>query len=750
MGEGPIFTDRPFIFSARRIRLNGRMMTESPAIDPSDRFRKCRFGFFCLLSVAAFAGDARAGEIFQVQPVVVTPTRSEESSFDVPVSIDAFDSQQIQQEQPQVNASEVLIQAPGVVANTRQNYAQDLQISIRGFGARSTFGIRGIRLYADGVPLTQPDGQGQANLMDLGSAGRMEVMRGPFSSLYGNAAGGVIQIFTEDGPPEPTLTARAWYGSFNSSKVGLKFGGEDGDVNYIGHLARFQTGGYREHSAATRNTFNGKVNYTVDDESSLAVTLNILDQPDTQDPLGLTKQEFLQNPQQATPNAIIFNTRKSQSNYQSGFVYERNLGADDTIRTAGYVGKRLVDQFLAVPVGAQIPPNSGGGEIGLDNLFGGFDGRWTHRGSLLDRDYAVTLGANYDIISQWRRGWENFVTMGGTTVTGVRGRLRRDETDTAYDVDQYLQAEWTLAERWILSAGFRHDNIDFSSDDHFVNVIPGNGDDSGKVTFDSVTPIAGLVFKATPDLNLYASYGEGFETPSISELAYRPGGSAGLNTSLSASESRSYEVGAKAMLWNMLRMNLALFRTTNQNEIAVLSNNGGRTVYQNVGETLRDGIEVALDAYWGAGFSSLASITHIDATFETPFLTCTASGCATANVPVPAGNEIPGVPSDMFYGQVQWQTDDEGFSTALEGRYVGRVYANDTNTAWAGPYTLFNWRAGLKQKLGRLELSEFLNVDNLLDRTYVGSVIVNESNGRFYESGTPRSFVVGLTGSYRF
>ena len=265
-----------------------------------------------------------------------------------------------------------------------------------------------------------------------------------------------------------------------------------------------------------------------------------------------------------------------------------------------------------------------------------------------------------------------------------------------------------------------------------------------------MTPIAGVVFKAAPDFNLYASYGEGFETPSISELAYRPGGAAGLNTGLSASQSRSYEIGAKAMFWKMLRMNLALFRTTTQDEISVLSNNGGRTVYQNVGETLRTGAEVEADAYWGAGFSSLASFTHIDATFETAFLTCTAPGCAAANVPVPAGNMIPGIPGDMFYGEAQWETSDEGFSTALEGRYVARVYANDTNTAWAGPYTLLNWRAGLKQKLGGLELSEFLRVDNLLNRTYVGSVIVNEGNGRFYEAGTPRSFIVGLTGSYRF
>jgi len=707
--------------------------------------------FWFLLPVVGFAGPALAEDTtFQVPPVVVTATRNERSSFDVPVSIDAFDNEQIQQGQPTVNASEMLMKAPGVVANTRQNYAQDLQISIRGFGARSTFGIRGIRLYADGVPLTQPDGQGQANIMDLGSAGSMEVMRGPFSALYGNAAGGVIQTFTEDGPARPTLTANGWYGSFGTSKVGLKFGGQEGDVNYIGDLSRFQTGGYRDHSAATRSTFNGKVKYTVDADSSLAITLNMLDQPQTQDPLGLSKQQFLQNQRQVDSSATNFNTRKSQTNYQSGLVYERKIGNDDTLRATGYAGKRLVDQFLAVPVGAQTPANSGGGEIGLDNLFGGFDGRWTHKGSLIDRDYTVTLGANYDILSQLRQGWENFVTAGGTTVLGVRGRLRRDETDTVYNVDQYLQAEWVLAERWILSAGFRHDNINFDSEDHFVNIIAGNGNDSGHITFDSITPVAGLVFKAAPEVNLYASFGEGFETPAISELAYSPGGAAGLNTGLKPSESRSYEIGVKAMMWKMLRTNVALFKTATQNDLSVLSNNGGRTVYQNVDKTSRKGIEVSLDGYWGDGFSSLVSFTYLNAEFDSPFKTCTASGCSTANVPVPAGNKIPGIPAKTFYGEIQWESGDGGVSTAVEGRYVSAVYANDTNTETADPYGLLNWRMVLKQELGALRLSEFLRIDNLLDEVYAGSVIVNEGSSRFYESGTPRSFMVGLSASYPF
>lgn len=232
---------------------------------------------------------AQESEAIRTSPIVVTPTRVEQSSFDLPVSIDAFDTEQIQQGQPGVNLSETLVKAPGVVANNRQNYAQDLQISIRGFGARSTFGIRGIRLYADGIPLTMPDGQGQAANLDLGSARSIEVMRGPFSSLYGTSSGGVINVFTEDGPDQPTLTGTAWYGSYQSSRAGVKFGGQTGALNYIGDVGHFDTEGYRDHSAATRDTFNTKLRYAVDDDSNLTFVLNSLTQPETQDPQGLTK-----------------------------------------------------------------------------------------------------------------------------------------------------------------------------------------------------------------------------------------------------------------------------------------------------------------------------------------------------------------------------------------------------------------------------------------------------------------------------
>lgn len=293
---------------------------------------------------AASAQDEPA-DAGRASPVVVTGTRSEQKAFDLPMSIDLIGKERISDGQLGVNASEALMTVPGVVANNRQNYAQDLQISIRGFGSRSTFGVRGIRLYADGIPLTMPDGQGQAANIDLTTAKSIEVLRGPFSALYGNSSGGVISAFTEDGPADFTVSPYGMYGSFDTWKAGTKVGGTSGNVNYVFNVSRFDTNGYRDWSAAQRDMMNGKLTVTPDDIQKFTLVVNYLNQPDTQDPLGLTAAQVAQNPRQAgtvTGNltAADYKVRKSIDNAQVGGVYERKLTDSDDIRGMVYLGDR--------------------------------------------------------------------------------------------------------------------------------------------------------------------------------------------------------------------------------------------------------------------------------------------------------------------------------------------------------------------------------------------------------------------------
>ena len=684
------------------------------------------------------AGSAAEDDPVRLAPIVVTPTRVEQSSFDLPVSIDAFNQEQIQQGQSQVNLSETLVRAPGIVANTRQNYAQDLQISIRGFGARSTFGIRGVRLYADGIPLTMPDGQGQAANIDLSSARQVEVMRGPFSALYGNSSGGVINVFTEDGPEELTLTASAWAGSFDSSRVGLKLGGQQGAVNYLFDASRFDTQGFRDHSAATRDTVNGKLRLNINEDTRVTLIANYLNQPETQDPLGLDRTQLQQNREQAGTNAELQNTRKSIENSQAGVVLDHKLSAEDSVRVLGYSGKRTVQQYLG------IPPPGLRGVIDLNREFAGVDMRWTHQTALMDRPFTATAGLNYDTMQEARKAFNN--------VFGQIGTLARDEDNTVSNFDQFAQAEWAFAERWIVSGGLRHTSVKFRSEDHFIT--GANGDDSGSIKFSKTMPVAGIVFKATPTLNFYGNVGKGFETPTFAELAYRSTSATvnGFNFDLQPAQSTNYELGVKAYVGTGTRLNAAVFKTDTKNEIVVFSNATGRSVFQNVDRTTREGFELGVDSDFGRGFNGLLSYTYLDATFDNSFGTCVGicSSVAGPNATVPAGNKIPGVPANMVYGEIGWRHEPIGLSTAIEARWMDEVFTNDLNNESAGEYTVVNWRLGLEQKFGAWRLSEFARVDNIFDEEYVGSVIVNEANGRYYEPAPGTSYMAGVSVSYRF
>lgn len=704
-----------------------------------------RFGFEVTMYIALVLGGPIVAmspvnaqeEVVNIAPVVVTPTRVEQSSFDLPVSIDVFSKEEIQTAKPQVLLSETVTRAPGVVANNRQNYAQDVQISIRGFGARATFGVRGIRLIADGIPLTMPDGQSQTSSIDLSSAQRIEVMRGPFSSLYGNSSGGVINIISEDGPEQPTVTGTAWIGDFGSSRIGFKAGGQQNDVNYIFSAARFDTEGYRDHSAATRDNVNTKLHLDVSDDTRVTLVANYLNQPETLDPRGLTAAQVEQDPTQAGNGTVLFNARKSVENAQAGVVLDQQLSAEDLLRVMGYGGSRTVEQYLAF--GAP-----GRGVIGLDRGFYGLDVRWTRQTDLSGKPFTVTAGINYDNMGERRNSWTN--------VFGEKGALGRDEDNTVFNFDQFVQAEWLLAERWSVSGGVRHSEVEFDSVDYFITGT--NPDDSGNIKYSEVTPVIGAVYKVNPVVNLYANAGKGFETPTFSELAYSStdGSVTGLNFDLKPAISNNYEIGAKAFIGANTRLNAALFMIDTKDEVVVFSNSAGRSVYQNVDSTSREGFELAIDSEFGAGFSSQLAYSYIDAKFDNAFGSCIGF-CSTASGPntlVPAGNKIPGIPENMIYADIGWRSEVTGMSTAVEARWVDRVYTNDINDEWAPAYTTVSWWVNVQQSITGWRFTEFARVDNMFDEQYVGSVIVNDSGRRYFEPSPGRNFTMGLTASYAF
>jgi len=683
-----------------------------------------------------------------LRPVVVTATPGvAQQAFDTAASIDVIDSATIRNSQLQVNISESLARVPGVIALNRQNYAQDLQISVRGFGARSTFGVRGLRLYSDGIPATAPDGQGQVSHFDLSSADRIEVLRGPFSALYGNSSGGVISIFTADGAPGMQAEGGAAVGTDGVRRVNARFAGDNGTWNWNLGATHFETDGFRDHSAAKRQGLNGKLRWKGSADTRVTLVANAVDMPDVQDPLGLTRAEFQANPRQASPAALLFNTRKSVDQQQLGAIIEHQLNAANGLKLTTWRGQRSTEQFQAIPVGTQTPITHPGGVIDLDRDYMGLDGQWIYKSLLAGHPLTVTAGLYADQLKEHRQGVLNFTS---PTTLGVKGALRRDEDNRVRSFDQYAQANWE-SERFGVTAGLRHATVRFRSEDHFI--VGTNRDDSGAAKYSATTPMAGLVYHVSDNLNVYGSVGRGFETPTFNEVSYRSNGQTGLNFDLRPAYSRHYEIGVKAEPVRNWRVNAALFQANTRDEIVVLTNQGGRSTFQNASGSRRRGLEAAIAGSWAEAWSTYAALTWLDASYRNGFLTCPGAPCPTAAnpaVPVPAGNRIPGIPRASAFAELVYRHRPWGLEAGLEARYTGRIAVDDRNTDFAPSATLFNLRLALAQNIQRWTVREFVRVDNIADRSYIGSVIVNEGNSRFFEPAPGRTWLMGVSALYAF
>jgi iron complex outermembrane receptor protein len=688
--------------------------------------------FFLFLCLSFLSVTAKS----QTDAITVTGTRVERPSMEVPASIDRVEAEDIRFARPMINLSESLGRVPGIVVQNRQNYAQDLQISSRGFGGRSTFGIRGLRLITDGIPASFPDGQGQVSHFDLGSAERIEVLRGPFAVMHGNSAGGVINVITERG--EPGVAGDVSWGSFRTSRIGLKLGGEVAGGNGLVSTSLFHTDGYRQHSAADREQLNAKLALPLYAGANLTLVGNVFASPDTQDPLGLTRAQMNADPRQVAATALQFNTRKTAAQNQLGAAFTQQLSGW-TLQAAFYGGHRDVRQYLAIPLATQAAPTHSGGVVDLDRDYGGASLRLTRDTELLGQPFTLTLGGEYERMVERRKGFTNN--------NGDIAGLKRDEDDTVSAAGAYAQGEWRLGERWIGMAGVRANRVAFKTADYFI--APGNGDDSGEKSYSAVTPVAGILYKVSSATSLYANAGRGFETPTFAELAYRTAGAgAGPNFGLNASRSRHLEAGVKAIVAGRLRLNAALFDITTRDEIAIESNAGGRSTFKNAGRTHRGGFELGASATLPLGFEALLAWTRLEAKFLDRFTS--VAGTPAVAVVVPAGSRLPGVPRSSLYAELRWRHLPSGFMAALEFQRKARVWVDDRNSEAADAYGVTNIAAGFTQHAGNWRFSEFLRVDNVTNRRYAGSVVVNDANLRFYEPAPGRTAVIGMQAKLGF
>lgn len=680
-----------------------------------------------------------AAQAADEQTMVVTAAPTTVSELDIPAAVSVVNGDEMRQAAPRVNLSESLGAVPGLQVQNRQNYAQDLQLSIRGFGSRSTYGVRGLRIYVDGIPATMPDGQGQTSNIDIGSVDTIEVLRGPFSALYGNSSGGVINVTSQTGTQPPTVEASSYYGSFGTWHYGMKAtgavgdGSHAGDVDYTVSTNRFTTHGYRDHSGARKNLANARLGVRINDVSKLTLLLNSVDIK-ANDAGGLTADEWRDNPRQS-PRGDQYNTRKNTRQTQAGLHYERQLSAQDELSVMMYAGERETTQFQSIPRAPQLKPSHAGGVIDLTRHYQGIDTRLTHRGELLV-PVTLTAGLDYENMSERRKGYENFVMVNGAPQYGEQGALRRNERNLMWNVDPYLQTQWQLTDKLSLDAGVRYSSVWFDSNDYYIT--PGNGDDSGDASYHKWLPAGSLKYALTDAWNVYLSAGRGFETPTINELSYRSDNQSGLNFGLKPSTNDTVEIGSKTRIGNGL-FTAALFQTNTDNEIVVDSSSGGRTSYKNAGKTRRQGMELGLDQQFGESWRLKAAWTWLDATYRTNV--CDDASCN--------GNRIPGIARNMGYASFGYQPE-QGWYAGSDIRYMSDIMANDENTAKAPSWTVVGLTTGYKWSYGRMDMDLFGRIDNLFDREYVGSVIVNESNGRYYEPAPGRNYGIGLNLAWRF
>ena len=683
------------------------------------------------------AGVVRAAPPGDLPGVIVTGEREVAGT---PASVDRVDVADIPA-RAQVSVSELLRRVPGVAARDRQNLAQDVQLTIRGFGARSAFGVRGLRIFQDGIPATMPDGQGQLSHIPLEALDHVDVLRGPFSALYGNASGGVVEFSSADPPSRVEFGMHGAGGGDGLAQGNLWVAGpwhDDGDAGEgyrvdIGHL---DLAGFRQHSRARRDTRQARLLAGNDAGTRFALTVDSLEL-NADDPQGLTYAEAVATPRAASPGALAFDTRKTVSQQQLGLHAEQPLGARNTLSLNTWGGTRSTFQMLSIPIAAQQAPGSGGGVVDLDRHYTGADLRWRLDARLAQRPASLTVGLETQRSSEQRRGHENFV---GDTL-GVVGALRRDQQDTVHNRDLYAEARWDVSPRWSATLGARRSRVDFQSQDAYVAI--GNPDDSGTLHYARTTPVAGMVWRTSDALEFYANAGRGFETPSFAELAYRTDGASGLNDALRPARSRSVELGMRAHRGGHAFEAVA-FDSRTSDELVVASNIGGRSTYSNATSTRRYGWELSASGPLATRWRYAFAYSHLDARYRDAFVTCRAPPCQVPDTLVAAGNRIPATAPDALWAELRW-TPASGIDFFAQADAVGRVYADDANTGRAPGHAMLGVGIERHWTLGDVVLDGFARIDNLLDRRAIGSVIVNEGNGRYFEPAPGRGWSLGVS-----
>ncbi len=659
----------------------------------------------------SFFSAAVSAEQNQIPDEIIVVTAQGQQSPWIGSAASNF-SKSFEQQPLQTDAASLLLHIPGIQADSRANYAQDSRLSARGFGSRSSFGIRGIRLLQDGIPLSSPDGQGQFSSVLLDQLASVEVLTGPLAVLYGNAAGGVVALQSR-WPVENSAAVQLSHSQFARQQL-LSASMVKGRHASSFSVKNAELQSQRSHSDAKKQQAQWLWQSAFDNDLKLQLRYDWSYDPQLQDPLGLTVQEWQANPRQTAANALTFDTRKFTKQQQASIRLSQQLDSQSW-RLAAWFGQRDVGQYLGFD---GVAPTSAGGVVDLNRPYQGLDAAYSWQFDSVQ----LTAGAALEQSTDERRGYVNN--------RGSQGDLRRDEEGEVQSADLYGRFVWDLNPAWQLSGGVRHSELDFDVTDFYITAQ--NPDDSGATSFGKTSAALALNFAQSEQLSWYVSAGRGFETPTFTEMAYQSNGE-GLNLGLKESTNQQWELGNKWQLDNW-RSSLALFMVDSENELVVDQSIGGRTSYRNASETKRTGVE--LSALWraSASWQHQWTLTQLNARFTQGDLD---------------GKWLPGVARQQAQWQISWMPlQNSEWMLQLDTLYRSKIATSDQNLVFAPSATVYHLKVVAGSGLSDWQLRYWLGVDNLTDKNYVGAVVVNQANGRAFEPALPRSVSLGLSLSF--
>ncbi len=557
--------------------------------------------------------------LYELEPITVTASRFPVKQDKLPFAITPLDNTHLTVARQQLSVHESLSSLPGVFVMNANNFAQDLRLAIRGFGARAAFGIRGIKVLIDGIPETTPDGQTQLDNLNLAVIDQAEILRGPVSTLYGNSSGGVLQFSSSEPPDEFMIKGRLAAGSFGYRGMYINAGQSLEDFGYLISASTSRIKGYRDHSAMKNFLLNGNFKYRINSQSETTMRLSYENSPDALDAGSLNLEQAKQNPKQAYSGNVTYNAGEKVSQGRIGITYSNRFSQKHKIQTVLYYTRRIFSNRL---------PFESGGMVELNRHYAGLTATYDYTSLLWGMDSKLVSG--FDLAAQ-KDDRKRFDNLQGTT-----GNLTFDQDENYSNLGIFLQHHLQINSRWLVNYGLRHDAVRVSAKDKFARDV----NNSSEKIFTGWSIMGGAVFNCTPQNNIYANISSGFETPALIELSSNPDGQSGFNPNLDPQKSINIELGFRGILFEKVRYELSAFSIRVSDEILPyeLEQTPGRTYYRNAGKSRHRGLEVQFS---GNPYSFLnLTLNYTFSNFDFVEYKTTDNDYQ--------GNQIPGIPRDMF------------------------------------------------------------------------------------------------------